>query len=1184
MRTVPKWINKIHEAEKTEYSCVQSLCYSPDGTQMIVAASERVMVYDPQDGSLIRLLRGHKDTVYCVAYAKDGRKFASGGADKIVIIWTSKLEGVLKYSHNEPLQCLAYNPITHQLTSCAVSDIAFWSNEVKAVQKHRVNGSGRITCCSWSLDGQLLAVGLSNGFVSIRDKNCEERLKISREGCPVWSVLWTESALLVGDWSETLSFYNASGQQVMKDRPIGLMPVCLNRLGELILVCGVKGWIITTLEGVPVLKNSQQWVWSIEHCDNTNTIALGCLDGTLWCYQIVFNKVHGLYHEKYAYRENLTDVIIHHLTSGTKVKIKCHDKVQKIAIYKHRLAVQLPERIVIYEQSDTDGMLYRVKEKIPQKAECSLLVATSSALLLCQDAKLVMIGGKNLASWNVPASIKFVKVTTVQNKEALLLGLANGEIWKVDLDEASMEVLVTIESAIRCFDLSSSKSMIAIVDESCCCHVYMIATQQLLFTAENASSVSWHATYEDLLCYSGGGMLSIKLVPFPESSQPVIGSVVGFQKGHVFCLQANAMQSINVPLSHAMHQYIQNHMFNEAYNIACLGVPNSDWESLGFAALEELSLSVAKKAFQRIENVLFLELVDVLEEMLNQGDNASKALSVAEVYAYRGKFIDAARLYRSNGQSHRALTMYTDLRLFHKAQEYMDSEDVSDLIKKRAEWAQHINEPRVAAEMFLAAGDIKSAANIMAQNGWVDMLVETGRNLDKGASDNLYVVAQALISIGHLESATELYQKLGDQHAMVKMAVKMENWEQAFQLVKQNPEYKEEVYIPYAQQMARDNHFIEAHKAYHMGGQTESAARVLGVLIQNAIAEERFNDAAYLHWLLASQSLEISQTVDDIDQQQNWIESYNENEKYATIYFTFHIVHQSIHEVFSVCQPETLFNAAKIVLSLVENNVHPPKGISLFSVYLCLAKQGRLLGANKLARQMLDKIQNLKVPFKIQENVEVLTLLSRAGLNDSNEVTPLCYRCSHHFTPLSTVCNYCGHNLYHSFLTFEVVINVLEILPLVAFTIEDDITVEEALQLIESDVSSLEARPNDQENSQILRIENLSNLKDVFSNKSFEDDKNGKVVCNREDLKILQPLSVIVINRPKPLETLFFRNVMPDLHIQYCPHCYKLFYVDDLESQLISKALCSFCRSQLIDGNGTEPLKSIISSSSFSLE
>lgn len=47
---------------------------------------------------LFNCFKGHKDTVYCVCYAKDGKKFASGGADKSVIIWTSKLEGILKYS------------------------------------------------------------------------------------------------------------------------------------------------------------------------------------------------------------------------------------------------------------------------------------------------------------------------------------------------------------------------------------------------------------------------------------------------------------------------------------------------------------------------------------------------------------------------------------------------------------------------------------------------------------------------------------------------------------------------------------------------------------------------------------------------------------------------------------------------------------------------------------------------------------------------------------------------------------------------------------------------------------------------------------------------------------------------------------------------------------------------------
>jgi WD40 repeat protein len=73
-------------------------------------------VQKPGNGTFL-FLSGHKDNVYCVAYARDGKRFASGGADKCVIIWTAKLEGILKYSHNDAIQCLAYNPISHQVTS-----------------------------------------------------------------------------------------------------------------------------------------------------------------------------------------------------------------------------------------------------------------------------------------------------------------------------------------------------------------------------------------------------------------------------------------------------------------------------------------------------------------------------------------------------------------------------------------------------------------------------------------------------------------------------------------------------------------------------------------------------------------------------------------------------------------------------------------------------------------------------------------------------------------------------------------------------------------------------------------------------------------------------------------------------------------------------------------------------------
>lgn len=42
-------------------------------------------------------------------------RFASGGKDNAVIIWTSRAEGVLRYSHNDSIQCLAYNPASGQL-------------------------------------------------------------------------------------------------------------------------------------------------------------------------------------------------------------------------------------------------------------------------------------------------------------------------------------------------------------------------------------------------------------------------------------------------------------------------------------------------------------------------------------------------------------------------------------------------------------------------------------------------------------------------------------------------------------------------------------------------------------------------------------------------------------------------------------------------------------------------------------------------------------------------------------------------------------------------------------------------------------------------------------------------------------------------------------------------------------
>ena len=91
--------------------------------------------------------------------------------------------------------------------------------------------------------------------------------------------------------------------------------------------------------------------------------------------------------------------------------------------------------------------------------------------------------------------------------------------------------------------------------------------------------------------------------------------------------------------------------------------------------------------------------------------------------------------------------MYSDLRMFDIAQEFIvsgNNQDRTILLRKRAEWAKSLGEPRVAAEMFLSAGDVDRSINIIAEYGWIDMLIKVGRQLDKADRDNLTVIAKKI--------------------------------------------------------------------------------------------------------------------------------------------------------------------------------------------------------------------------------------------------------------------------------------------------------------------------------------------------------------------------------------------------------------------------------------------------------
>ena len=82
---------------------------------------------------------------------------------------------------------------------------------------------------------------------------------------------------------------------------------------------------------------------------------------------------------------------------------------------------------------------------------------------------------------------------------------------------------------MRCLDLSSNRTKLAVVDENACVLVYNLITKELVFEEKNANSVAWNSEFEDMFCFSGNGMLSIKTGDFPLHQQKLQGFVVGFK-------------------------------------------------------------------------------------------------------------------------------------------------------------------------------------------------------------------------------------------------------------------------------------------------------------------------------------------------------------------------------------------------------------------------------------------------------------------------------------------------------------------------------------------------------------------------------------------------------------------------------------------------------------------------------
>jgi len=134
-----------------------------------------------------------------------------------------------------------------------------------------------------------------------------------------------------------------------------------------------------------------------------------------------------------------------------------------------------------------------------------------------------------------------------------------------------------------------------------------------------------------------------------------------------------------------------------------------------------------------------------------------------------------------------------------------------------------------------------------------------------------------------------------------------------------------------------------------------------------------------------------------------------------------------------------------------------------------------------------------------------------------------------------------------------------EVLPLVEFRLEPNISDQEAIGLIGSRVSqSAKGRKGSsakakgrwteeisENNIQVLHFDEADDLSSMMSQYNSEPGQNGGdgkpyEVLGKAQLRSLEPTEVIICKWPPPLQYRFYRNLLPDMSISTCHRCFQV--------------------------------------------
>jgi WD40 repeat protein len=157
------------EPIETGHNYVYAVVYSPDTNLIATGGSDGwdvdehpIKIWDAKTSKLVVTLKGHTNTVLCLAWTKDGKTLISGSNDSSIRTWntTTWKQTAVLLEHTRGVRRIAISPNGRILASASYDRTArLWNLDNGQLISLPIQHADEMFCVSFSAGGKRLATG-----------------------------------------------------------------------------------------------------------------------------------------------------------------------------------------------------------------------------------------------------------------------------------------------------------------------------------------------------------------------------------------------------------------------------------------------------------------------------------------------------------------------------------------------------------------------------------------------------------------------------------------------------------------------------------------------------------------------------------------------------------------------------------------------------------------------------------------------------------------------------------------------------------------------------------------------------------------------------------------------------------------------------------------------------------------